>query len=104
MSTEHTPGQDKEYVEFARPIQNIVVRRLVSIIDRLEAEKDKLNTRCSDLWDWTKELEAEKAELVNVLKLTDVEVCNCPVAWEEIAPIIKNIRAAVAKAGPEDKQ
>lgn len=40
--TKHTPKQDREYVEYVRPIQHKVSQRLVSIIDRLEAENAKM--------------------------------------------------------------
>ena len=45
-------------------INRQVVVPLQAKIANLEAEKRYLNTRCSDLWDYTKRLEAEKAEMV----------------------------------------
>ena len=91
MAGQHTPGQDREYVEYVRPIQHKVPQRLVSIIDRLEAEK---------------------AELVEALQKSENEIENAiiglrtdPLAYVEaikqrLEQVLTEVNAALAKHGP----
>lgn len=103
-------NQDREYIEFARPIQQKVVQRLVSIVDRLEAENKRLDgiqellpEVCHD----NQQLKAEKAELLEAYRmvenmLTTYQKKNL-VKYEdnkEYKPI-KTARAALAPSEPE---
>lgn len=73
-----------------------------SHIDRLEAENKHLNIRCSDLWDYIKELEAKKAELLGATKhlLEQFQKWEGYHQWdEEDEEALQSGRAIIAKTG-----
>ena len=69
-------------------------------IEELEAERHEILRAWQIDIDHLKAEKAEKAGLVEMLKRTDVELCNLPVPWSKISDTIKDIRALVAKAKP----
>ena len=91
---------DGEALSCGFSICNVVQQDMEDVEHGIERANAALIAAAPTLQAHVDRLEAEKAELVNVLKLTDVEVCNCPVPWRHIATIIEDIRTAVAKAEP----
>lgn len=92
-----------ESLKVEQEITAIITKETAAEIDLLKAQKKHLNIRCSDLWDYAKELEAERDRLREACKeliKSILEDWGISMRYKAI----KNAEAALAEPESEEKE